>query len=238
MEEAAGEMRLALDLKATSANAFGSAIEHLERSDQTKTVEIQINAFAWHVETCATPMAAAHRLADFLAFQAVDHMVPLTVRQRPELERATRPGPISRAIDRALRGERRLDAYGDVLSRILIYRQCERTGQWITVHAGGLSGAAQVFGPDWIRNAPGRPYEIEQPGERFSRAVMVGLRWVCRNGRPRLDDVRGIVKLPNGEKIWVSYQRLAFPLRTPKGAPLLASLTDVRDDISIPFMRR
>jgi hypothetical protein len=123
--------------------------------------------------------------------------------------------------------------------QLVIYRRHERLTleHWVSVHAGRQSAAGRYFGQDWVHEACGRPFQIEEPGRRYSFSVMKAYAGVLDNREPRLDHIRAIIKRPAKDPLWVPYQRLLFRAAAENGEPLLCCLSDITQDIGIPFMR-
>jgi hypothetical protein len=127
----------------------------------------------------------------------------------------------------------------ELVPRLIIYRRDDRPGSapWVSLHAGRQCGAAWVFGQDWARKARGRPFQIEEPGRRYSFSIMQAYAGVIDTGEPRLDHIRAIVRRPGKDPIWTPYERLLFRAATEHGGPLLCCLSAITQDIAIRFIR-
>jgi hypothetical protein len=88
-----------------------------------------------------------------------------------------------------------------------------------------------------VREARGRPFQIEEPGRRYSFSIMQAYAGVLDTGEPRLDHIRAIVRRPSKDPLWVPYERLLFRAATEDGEPVLCCLSTITQDIAIPFMR-
>ena len=127
----------------------------------------------------------------------------------------------------------------ELMPHLIIYRRDDRLGlgHWVSLYAGGQSGGAWVYGQDWVREAPGRPFQIDGPGLRYSLNIMKAYAGVLDTGEPRLDHIRAVMRRPGKDSLWAPYERLLFRAATDDGEPVLCRLSTVTQDIAIPFMR-
>ncbi len=127
----------------------------------------------------------------------------------------------------------------ELMPHLIIYRRDDRlgSGDWVSLYAGGQCGAAWVFGQDWARKASGRPFQIEEPGRRYSFSIMQAYAGVLDTGEPRLDNIRAIVRRPGKDPLWAPYERLLFRAATEDGEPVLCGLSASTQYNAIPFMR-
>ncbi len=229
------------DLQRVDDTALDATVEFVASAGHPGPVELRFFHRAWNIEGHFDAPVAARRIQEVRSFRDVVLANTVTTLRRPLSARAM----ISRRVRDALRlvkarGSRLtlLDC-ADLMPHLMIYRRDDRLGSglWVSLYAGGQSGCAWVYGPDWVREARGRPYQFDEPGRRFSFNVMQAYAGVLDTGEPRLDHIRAVMRRPGKDPLWVPYERLLFRAATEDGEPVLCCLSAITQDIAIPFMR-
>jgi hypothetical protein len=100
-----------------------------------------------------------------------------------------------------------------LLERAVVARNPDRTSQLIIEHWGNKR---DLFGPDWIRRAPGLDVEA-QPYPRLAAWVAVGMREAIANDEPWLETVQVRIRTPTGRIRHRHYDRLLLPWTSPDG---------------------
>ena len=236
-----GKAVVEFDLHRADDTALDATVDFFATAADSGGAELRFFHQAWNIERHPSAAALARRIDEVRSFRDVVLANTVTTLRRPLSARAM----ISRRVCDALRlveargsGLALLDC-ADVSPHLMIYRRDDRlgSGHWVSLYAGGQSGCAWVYGEDWIREARGRPYRIDEPGRRYSVSVMKAYAGVLDTGEPRLDHIRAIMRRPGKDPLWVPYQRLLFRAAADNGEPLLCCLSDITQDIAIPFMR-
>lgn len=229
------------DLHRVHDTAMDATVDFLTATPRLGPVELCFYHRAWNMENYFDGVAAARRIQEVRSFRDVVLANTVTTLRRP----LSAPGMVSPRVRDALRLAEVKDAKltladcAELIPRLVIYRPDDRLGggPWVSLHAGHQSSCAQVYGQDWAREAPGRPYRVDEPGRRYSFNMMKAYAGVFDTGTPRLDHIRAIMRRPGKDPLWVPYQRLLFRAAAENGEPLLCCLSDITQDIAIPFMR-
>lgn len=100
-----------------------------------------------------------------------------------------------------------------LLERAVIARNPYRTSRLIIEHWGGKR---DLFGPDWIRRAPGLDVEA-QPYPRLAAWVAGGMREAIGNDEPLLETVQVRIRTSTGHFRRRHYDRLLLPWSSPDG---------------------
>ncbi len=229
------------DLHRVDDTALDATVEFVASAGHPGPVELRFFHQAWNIERHSSAAAVARRITEVRSFRDVVLANTATTVEQPLSSRVAVGSPLRLALrladDRT--SKLTLRECTELMPRLMIYRPNGRFGggHWDSVHAGRQSACARVYGQDWIRKARGRPYQIEEPGRRYSFSVMKGYAGVFDTGEPRLDHIRAIMRRPGKDPLWVPYQRLLFRAAADNGEPLLCCLSDITQDIAIPFMR-
>jgi hypothetical protein len=228
------------DLQQVDDTALDATVEFLT-APYPGPVELRFFHQAWDLENHLDGAAAARRIQEVRSFRDVVLANTVTTLRRP----LSAPAMVSLRLRDTLRLAEARDSklalaeYAELFPHLIIYRRDDRlgSGYWVSLYAGDQCGAARVFGQDWVRKAHGRPFQIEEPGRRYSFSIMQAYAGVLDTGEPRLDHIRAIVRRPGKDPLWTPYERLLFRAATEDGEPVLCCLSAITQDISIPFMR-
>jgi len=123
-----------------------------------------------------------------------------------------------------------------LLPYLLIWTQCEKTGNLIREHVGKKSGATLFWGDDWQRAAVGREYEWSDPGEHYPERVAENYLRVLDTGDPTIDHIYALAFNDIEGGVWLPYQRLLFRTQLLDGRPALACLSDLTSDLEFPIL--
>ncbi len=229
------------DLQRVDDSALEGTVDFFATSAGSNGVELRFFHQAWNIERHPSAAAVARRIIEVRSFRDVVMANTATTLEQPLSARVAVHSPLRSALRLADHRASKLTLRecAELIPRLMIYRPNDRLGggHWDTVHAGPQSACAQVYGQDWIHEASGRPYRVEEPGRRYSFSVMKAYAGVVDTGEPRLDHIRAIMRRPGKDPLWVPYQRLLFRAAAKNGEPLLCCLSDITQDIAIPFMR-
>ena len=228
------------DLNRVDDTALQATVDFCATAACPNGVELRFFHQAWNIERHSSA-AAARRITEVRSFRGVALANAATTLEQPLSARVAVGSPLRPALRLAdgRASKLTLRECAESIPRLMIYRPNDRLGggHWDTVHAGRQSACAQVYGQDWVRGARGRPYRVEEPGRHYSFSVMKAYAGVFDTGEPRLDHIRAIMRRPGKDPLWVPYQRLLFRAAAENGEPLLCCLSDITQDIAIPFMR-
>ncbi len=236
-----GKAAVEFDLHRADDTALDATVDFFAATACPGGTELRFFHQAWNIERHRSAAALARRIDEVRSFRDAVLANTVTTLKRPLSARAM----VSPRVRDALRlAEARaskltlLDC-AELIPHLIIYRREDRLGlgKWVSLYAGSQSGGAWVFGQDWVREARGRPYQIDPPGRQYSFNVMKPYAGVLDTGEPRLDHIRAIMRRPGKDPLWAPYERLLFRAATEDGEPVLCCLSAVTQDIAIPFMR-
>ncbi len=236
-----GNVVVEFDLQRVHDTALDATADFLAGAAGPGPVELRFYHQAWNLESYPDGVTAARRIEEVRGFRGVVFANTVTsLNQSLSAESGVTP-PLRNALRLVEDGTSKLTLRdcADLVPRLIVYRREDRPGsaQWVSLYAGGQCGAAWVFGQDWARKARGRPFQIEEPGRRYSFSIMQAYAGVLDSGEPRLDHIRAIVRRPDKDPLWTPYERLLFRAATEDGEPVLCCLSTITQDIAIPFMR-
>jgi hypothetical protein len=100
-----------------------------------------------------------------------------------------------------------------LLERAVAARNPYRTSRLVIEHWGSKR---DLFGPDWIRRAPGLDVEA-QPYPRLAAWVAAGMREAIASDEPWLETVQVQIRTPTGHIRRRHYDRLLLPWTSPDG---------------------
>ncbi len=229
------------DLQRVDDTALDATVEFVASAGHPGPVELRFFHRAWNIESHFDAPVAVRRIQEVRRFRDVVLANTVTTLRRP----LSAPAMISPRLRDGLRLAEARDSKltlaecAELFPHLIIYRRDDRLGSeyWVSLYAGGQCGAAWAFGQDWARKARGRPFQIEEPGRRYSFSIMQAYAGVLDTGEPRLDNIRAIVRRPGKDPLWAPYERLLFRAATEDGEPLLCCLSAITQDIASPFMR-
>ena len=236
-----GKAVVEFDLHRADDTALDATVDFFAATACPGGADLRFFHQAWNIERHPSATALARRINEVRSFRDVVFANTVTTLRRPLSLQGTGSPPLRDAFrlvqDRT--SKLTLAECTELIPHLMIYRRDERLtlGHWDSVHAGHQSACARFFGQDWVHEARGRPFQIEEPGRRYSFSVMKAYAGVLDNGEPRLDHIRAIIRRPAKDPFWVPYQRLLFRAAAENGEPLLCCLSAVTQDIAIPFMR-
>ena len=236
-----GKAVVEFDLHRVDDTALDATVDFLATAADSGGAELRFFHQAWNIERHLSAAALARRIDEVRNFRGVVLASTVTTLKRP----LSAPAMVSPRVRDALRlAEARASKLtllecADLIPHLIIYRRDDRLGlgHWVSLYAGSQCGCAWVYGPDWVREARGRPYQFDEPGRQFSSNVMQAYAGVLDTGEPRLDHIRAIIRRPGKDPLWAPYERLLFRAASEDGEPLLCCLSAVTQDIAIPFMR-
>ena len=236
-----GKAVVEFDLHRADDTALDATVDFFATAPCPGGAELRFFHQAWNIERHLSAAALARRINEVRSFRDVVLANTVTTLKRP----LSVPAMVSPRVGDALRlAEARaskltlLDC-ADLIPHLMIYRRDDRlgSGYWVSLYAGGQSGGAWVYGPNWVREACGRPYQFDEPGRQYSFNVMQAYAGVLDTGEPRLDHIRAVIRRSGKDPLWAPYERLLFRAATEDGEPALCCLSAITQDIAIPFMR-
>ena len=236
-----GKAVVEFDLRRADDTALDATVDFLATAAYPGGAELRFFHQAWNIERHLGAAAVARRIDEVRNFRDVVLANTVTTLKRP----LSAPAMVSPRVRDALRlAEARASKLtllecADLIPHLVIYRRDDRlgSGHWVSLYAGGQSGCAWVYGQDWVREARGRPYRVDEPGRQYSFNVMKAYAGVLDTGEPRLDHIRAVMRRPGKDPLWVPYERLLFRAASEDGEALLCCLSAITQDIAIPFMR-
>ncbi len=236
-----GKAAVEFDLNRADDTALDASVDFFATTDYPGGAELRFFHQAWNIERHPSAAALARRINEVRFFRDVVIANTVTTLRRPLSKRVIVSSLPRNALRLAEARASKLTLLecAELIPHLIIYRRDDRLGlgHWVSLYAGGQSGGAWVYGQDWVREARGRPFQIDEPGRRFSFKVMKAYAGVLDTGEPRLDHIRAIVRRPGKDPLWVPYERLLFRAATEDGEPVLCCLSAITQGIAIPFMR-
>ncbi len=213
-----------------------------------RQVHLEFFHGGWNREVFTDCASAARRLDRTRHFRSVAFIAPLTVARlspyapklsRQDLERQDVP-LTARALAAWEASERIWAPDRPIawLAEHALVMAPPRPGKSSTVvhHVGAYHAMSRVLGKKAAQRIQGRVCTFPWlPDEQLAR-LLVAYREVTTSGRPHLEDVRSLITPDGDEPAWVPYRRLLLPCHDLRGKPVIVCLSDIRQDISIPFM--
>ncbi len=236
-------IKMSWDVAHVSPLAIMMAGRFLTTRLPTANVTLEYFWGAWNRETSLSPAAAIKRMADIASYRDVVPYSGTMVVRRP-LHSVRSEGNLIRSTfeswDRDgayfMLGPSGDNQLAEISKFALGFRPDRGEHRLIFDHIGEASGAVQVFGDEWARDAVGRACHRTQPDFEFDDRVCSSYAQVLETGEPYVDHIRAAIRRDGGDPVWVPYRRLVIPSRDRFGAPVVLSVCDVRQDINIPFM--
>lgn len=210
--------------------------------------ELEFFHGGWNTETFGDPAAAAQRIGRTRIFRDVAFIAPLTVAQlEPHVKQMLREDILREDVpllDRAVAAweaskriwgpERPLYWLAD---RTLVMQPSrKRANAALVHHVGPEHPMAKVLGPEGTVRQNGKMCDLPWLSEDQGRRLLRAYREVTASGKPHLEDVRSLIAPRGAEPAWVPYRRLLLPCHTEDGTAVVAGISEIRQDISIPFM--
>jgi len=229
------------DLRRVAPESLESVLDYLDDQRAGRKVSLIFFYEGWNAEVWDNEDAAVRRIRQVSAYRDVwlsDH-----VWVRPTaLDRLPRATALLQAGFKTWeRSGGRLDlsrhpGWRDIVARLLIYRPGPRDEGLMLVEAGAQADCLKVFDPRWKASARNRAYDYEYPSRRYSDRVAPAYARALETEEPWLDHVRALIPRGEREPAWAPYQRLVLPVRLADGAPAIACLCNLTQDVDIPFL--
>ncbi|MEX0694422.1 MAG: hypothetical protein WD075_08275 [Rhodospirillales bacterium] len=234
-------IRLRWDVSQAAISAMIAAAHLLAISKPDTQVHLEFFWGAWNREFKYTTASAIARIAETAHFRTI---TPFKGTKRVVCPVSTimhEDGILAHGFrmwerDGARFSTADVDKFATLAPYALVLRQDPQKDALVFQHIGIASGAARIFGSSWAKSALGRRCDRSQPDFEFEDRVCSPFLSVIEDGEPIVDHVRAVIRRPGHDPVWVPYQRLLIPARDRFGAPLVISLCDVRQDVSIAFM--
>ncbi|MDX1711903.1 MAG: hypothetical protein R3316_12295 [Rhodovibrionaceae bacterium] len=233
------QVAVRFDLRAAEDDGIESVRRFLDRECRDCEIDFGFYFDAWNFEHYSHGSDALTRLEEVRDFRQITLAERITAKQL-EPERVMNCGSLLQWIGRRLSGPQKdigLESIQDILDYLVLYQWDEESSQWVCLHAGRKCGCAWVYGQSWVRGAAGRPYRVDEPGRTYSKRVMHPYARVLETGEPWLGHIRAIMERPGQTPLWVPYERFLFRVFAPNGQPMLACLSNITQDIDIPFLK-
>jgi len=235
----ASQVAVRFDLRGAEDNGIESVRRFLDRECRDCEIDLGFYFDAWNFERYSSSSNALARLDEVRGFRDITLAEKITAKQLPP-DRIANCGSLLRWIAERISGSHKdidLKSIAHVLDYLVIYHWDEVSSQWVTLHAGKNSGCAWVYGQAWVQDAAGRPYRMDEPGRTYSKRVMHPYAKVLETGEPWLGHIRAVMERPGKTPLWVPYERFLFRVFDTSGRPLLACLSNITQDIDIPFLK-
>jgi hypothetical protein len=233
------QVAVRFDLRAAEDNGIESVRRFLDRECKDCQIDLGFYFDAWNFERYSHGKDALARLEEVRGFRGISLAERITTKELPP-DSVSNCGPMLQWIGEELVAPHKdpdLKSIQRLLEYLVIYQWDDVNSQWVCLHAGRKSGCAWVYGQSWVEESAGRPYRMDEPGMTYSRRVMHPYARVLETGEPWLGHIRAIMERPGKTPLWVPYERFLFRVAGPDGQPLLACLSNITQDIDIPFLK-
>lgn len=212
--------------------------------------EIHLDFFhgGWNREVFTDRRAAARRLDRTRNFRNVAFIAPLTVARlspyEPKLARSEfvrEDVPLTARALAAWEASERIWAHNRPIAWLaehMLVMSPPRSRQTSARihHVGARHALTEALGPSVAKSFEGELCDFPWLLPDQLNRLLLAYQEVTASGRPHLEDIRSLI-LPEGEEpTWVPYRRLLLPSHNLKGEPLVLCVSEIRQDISIPFM--
>lgn len=104
-------------------------------------------------------------------------------------------------------------------------------------HVGSNTLIANLLGKDWQQQACGTTVSGAHDDQEFEDAVCLPYWKLMESGEPYYDHVRAFIYRDGSDPIWLTYQRLIFPIFNGRQNPQLGVVIQPTQNISLPYLQ-
>ena len=229
------------DVKSVNTQSIDAALNYLDGLKPDQSVTLKFYFDGWNTENFLETRSAIRRIKTVSGYRNVELSWDVLIRQIP-LENISQSRPLlKRTLSSWMKSKGTLPSVEDhehreLFEHMLIMMLNDTQDGVIRGHVGRKSAAKKVFGANWSRNALLKSITSNGPEGQYMKQINPSYMEVLTSGEPRLEHIRAKITREGHEPVWVPYQRLLTPTTLIDGTPAVISMTDVTQELAIPFM--
>ena len=226
------------NVRSVSPDALDAVSDYLYDVCRAFSVSLRFFIDGWCREDFEHARPAIRRIENSLKFYAVPLIDSFFMKSVGVDKGAQMTGLIEYGLHiyEKTQGMLSMPEFEALMPYLLVYKPDVAEEQLVIENAGYQSANAKVYGVSWAEQAKGTLYDSETPGAYYSQRTSQAYAGVMQSDEPRFDHIRAVIDRPDDESMWASYQRLLFRGHLDDGAPVLVCLSDLTQDIDIPFL--
>lgn len=230
------------DIWYAAPEAIESMIEFLEVDKQPRRIVLDFFYGGWVTETFYVPSAAISRIQQTTSFRSVELIDTIFVQEQNFDSIDHSSDVIKRGYEYFEKTEHLFDvsdehAFKSLYSKTLVYAEGESEEFFLRLHVGQNAAIARVTQSSLPYSHAVSSGVVSRPSGRYGKMVSAAYNGVLRKREPRLHHVRALFRRENSEPFWVPYQRLLYPSELSDGTPVFICLSDITEDVNIPFLQ-
>ncbi|TQV76342.1 hypothetical protein [Denitrobaculum tricleocarpae] len=230
------------DVWYASPEAIESMIDFLEIDKQPRRIVLDFFYGGWITETFYAPGAAIKRIREADLYRSVELIDTIFIKEQgmDSIDRSS--DLIKRGYEYLTRSKCFFESKDDttfvsLYRKSLMYTASDMEDVFLRLHVGMDSAFARASNAQQLDDVLFQSRFAGRPSDRYGKTVSAAYTGVLHSGEPRLHHVRALFRREGSEPIWAPYQRLLFPSTLSDGTPVVVCLSDITQDVSIPFLR-
>jgi hypothetical protein len=230
------------DVWYAAPEAIESMIEFLEIDKLSRQIDLDFFYGGWNTETFHASSDAIDRIRQAALYRSVELIDTIFIREQSMDAIDSSSDLIKRGFEYMTNSRCFFDTEGgqvfsSLFLKSLVYTASDIADVFLRLHVGRDSAYAQASNARQINKMFFNSRVTGRPSDRYGKTVSAAYTGVLDKGEPRLHHVRALFGREGGEPIWAPYQRLLFPSTLSDGTPVVVCLSDITQDVSIPFLR-
>jgi hypothetical protein len=217
-------------------------IEFLEIDKLSRQIVFGFFFGGWVTETFSLTSEAIDRVRQVDMYRAVELIDTIFVQEQKFDSILDSSDMLKRGYDYLKTIDHLFDVKDDhefnsLYSKILVYAEGNSEDIFLRLHVGQNAAIARVIQTSLPHFSAVTPGVASKPRGRYGKLVSAAYNGVLNKREPRLHHVRALFRREDSEPFWVSYQRLLCPSQLSDGTPVFVCLSDITQDVNIPFLQ-
>ncbi len=230
------------DIWHAAPEAVDSMIEFLEVDKQPRRIVLDFFFGGWATETFYVAGDAVARIRQADLYRSVELIDTVFVEEQDLESVGTSSEVIRRGFEYFERAGHLFEiadekTFKSLYSKALVYTTAETDAGFLRLHVGENAAFARVTNARPTQLAKPKSGVEFHPCDRYSKQISAAYSEVLNKREPRLHHVRALFRKEGQDPMWVPYQRLLLPSTLSDGTPVFVCLSDITEDVSIPFLQ-
>ena len=230
------------DVWYAAPEAIESMIEFLEVDKQPRRIDLDFFYGGWNTETYHVADEAVARVKEAALYRSVELIDTIFIKEQSMDSIGRSSALIKRGYDYLTKSKCFFESkdettFSSLYRKSLVYTASDIEDVFLRLHVGRDSAYARASNARQVDNVLFQSRVAGRPSDRYGKTVSAAYTGVLHKGEPRLHHVRALFRRDGNEPIWAPYQRLLFPSTLSDGTPVVVCLSDITQDVSIPFLR-
>lgn len=230
------------DVWYAAPEAIEAMIDFLEIDKQPRRIVLDFFYGGWITETFYVPSAAVNRIRQSSLYRSVELIDTIFVQEQDLSAIETSGDVIRRGFEYFSKVGHLFEVndertFKSLYSKALVYTSAGCDASFLRLHVGEDAAFARVTNARQSQMAKPQSGVSFRPCDRYSKQVSAAYTEVLNKREPRLHHVRALFRKEGSEPVWVPYQRLLLPSKLSDGTPVFVCLSDITDNIRIPFLQ-